>query len=138
MWATFGYEFRRFLRPSHRAADTRDRSIEAFYTNNKALLATLQSLVVGPLPAKRIILIRGTGGVGLSSLLRMFRRFCIKEPHVCVGLTEGTAVVEVLRRLADDLHTSGLRLPRFRRRLKRYDRMQAKAVDNANEQRRHS
>ena len=109
------------------------QSLEAYYTDMEESLDLFRSLVATLMPSKRILVIHGIGGVGKSSLLRMFRLYC-KSARVPVALVSGDdtkSVVEVLRDWAQDLKDDGVVLPTFVKTYDHFRTMLAKAENQA-------
>jgi len=93
-----------------------------FFTDVESLLAYFHEMVVAPTLPKRLLIIHGVGGVGKSSLLRMFRLSC-KEERVLVSLVSGDELktpADVLRHSAEDFTASGAKLPSFSKTWERY------------------
>lgn len=114
-------------------SSTEQNGIEAYYTNTEGLLAAFRALVAAPKLSKRILFIHGVGGVGKSSLLRMFRLHS-KSVHVPTALVSGDdakSVVEILRYWAEDLKADGVALPTFAKTYDRYRAMLAKLDERA-------
>ena len=90
-------------------------------------------LVAAELP-KRILVIHGVGGIGKSSLLRMFRLHC-KSVGVPVALASGDeakSVYAILEDWADDLKADDdVTLATFAKTRQHYRSLQAKAEDKA-------
>ncbi len=102
--------------------------LEAYFTDVESLRAHFMQSIVSDKLDKRILSIHGVGGVGKSSLLRMFRLYC-KRANVPVGLASGDenkANVEVLIRWAEDLQSDKVKLSNFADTLKDYREIQAK------------
>src|SRR5438105_2723379 len=107
--------------------------LEAYFTDVEHLRAVFKALVAAPTLPKRMIVIHGVGGVGKSSLLRMFRLHC-KTEHVPVALSSGDeakSALNVLTRWTDDLRTDSVALPSFSRTYEHYRAVQAKFDEQA-------
>ena len=96
-------------------------------------LHLFRSLVAALAPSKRILVIHGIGGVGKSSLLRMFRLHCKKEcvPVALVSGEDAKSVVEILCNWAEDLMVDGVSLPTFVKTYDHFQRTLAKAENQA-------
>lgn len=111
--------------------------LEAYFTDVEHLRELFKTLVAAPALSKRLLIIHGVGGVGKSSLLRMFRLHC-RRTIVPVGLASGDeakSAVEVLIRWADDLKTDKLQLSTFAKTIGNYQKIQAKVEGQAKEAR---
>ncbi len=110
-----------------------DTSLTKFYTDCEHALQMFKQLVSAMNLPKRLLVIHGVGGVGKSSLLRMFRLHC-RSVHMPVALAtgyEGKSAVEVLSNWADDLKADSVTLPTFAGTLKHYRATQAKVDEQA-------
>ncbi len=114
-----------------------DRELAAYFTDVEHLREWFaQWLTAKELP-KRLLVIYGVGGVGKSSLLRMFRLHC-KTQKVPVALASGDeekSAVDVLARWAEDLRADAVRLPAFDKTFGHYRALQAKVADEAQKSR---
>src|SRR2546422_9214901 len=87
--------------------------LEAYFTDVEHLRDVFKMLVAAPTLPKRLLVVHGVGGVGKSSLLRMFRLHC-KSVHVPIGLASGDeakSAVDVLAAWAADLNADGVKFP---------------------------
>lgn len=104
-----------------------DRELAAYFTDVEHLRQWFaQWLTAKELP-RRLLIIYGVGGVGKSSLLRMFRLRC-KSTHVPVALSSGDeerSTVDILARWAQELDANGVRLAAFTKTFNHYRRLQA-------------
>ncbi len=111
--------------------NSQDLDLEKYFTDVEELRGWFeQALGADKLP-KRLLVIWGVGGIGKSSLLRMFRLQC-KRTKIAVGLASGDeakSAVDVLSRWADDLKADGVNLPTFFKTYEHYRAIQAK-VEN--------
>src|SRR6185436_17094413 len=101
------------------------------FTDAESPRKLFREALVMPKPDHRVLYIQGVGGVGKSSLLRMFRLYC-KIGGIPVGLVSGdeiTSVVDVLYNWADDLKSDGITLPNFVKTSKYYRSIQAKVAE---------
>ena len=108
-----------------------DKELLDYYTNVEHLRETFKALILSPMLEKRLLVIHGVGGVGKSSLLRMFRLHC-KSVNIPIALTSGDeakSALDVLyfktpsgeeRGWVSDLKVDGVRLKKFSATLKRY------------------
>ena len=65
-----------------------DKELAEFFTDVEHLRALFKEYVAAQALPKRLLVIHGVGGVGKSSLLRMFRLHC-KSVNVPVALASG-------------------------------------------------
>jgi putative ribosome biogenesis GTPase RsgA len=65
-----------------------DRELQNYFTDVEHLRELFRQWLVAPTLSKRMLVIHGVGGVGKSSLLRMFRLHC-KSVGVPVALASG-------------------------------------------------
>lgn len=82
-----------------------DLELEKYFTDVEALRDWFDKAIVADTLPKRLLVIWGVGGIGKSSLLRMFRLNC-KTARVPVGLASGDeakSAVDVLTRWGEDL-----------------------------------
>lgn len=90
-----------------------DRELQNYFTDVDHLREMFKQWLAAPALPKRLLIVHGVGGVGKSSLLRMFRLHC-KSVGVPVALASGDeqkSALEVLTRWADDLKADGVALP---------------------------
>ena len=110
-----------------------DNELAQFFTDVEHLRDLFKESVAAPTLTKRLLVIHGVGGVGKSSLLRMFRLHC-KSVNVPVALASGDeakSAVDVLRDWADDLKADGVALPTFAKTFEHYRAIQAKVENEA-------
>lgn len=114
--------------------------LEVYFTDVEDLRELFKTLAAAPTLPKRLLVIHGVGGVGKSSLLRMFRLHC-KRTGVPVALASGDeakSAVDVLGGWAADLRVEGVKLATFSKTAAHYRAIQAKVeeqVRKANEMR---
>ena len=77
-----------------------------------------KAYLAAPELPKRILVIHGVGGIGKSSLLRMFRLHCksVKTPVALASGDEAKSAPAILGDWADDLKADGVILPTFTKR----------------------
>ncbi len=112
-----------------------DKDLSYYFTDVEHLRDAFRQMVAAPTLGKRLFVIWGIGGVGKSSLLRMFRLHC-KGADVPVALASGDeakSVLEVLARWMDDLKAAGVALPSFGKTLEYYRTILARAESEAGE-----
>lgn len=105
--------------------------LEAYFTDVEDLRAYFRQAVEASKLSKRLLIIHGVGGIGKSSLLRMFRLHC-KKAQIPVGLVSGDeakSAVDILSGWADDLKADKVALPSFIKTLAQYRIIQAKVED---------
>jgi tetratricopeptide (TPR) repeat protein len=110
-----------------------DRELQSYFTDVDYLRELFKRWLAAPALPRRMLVIHGVGGVGKSSLLRMFRLHC-KSVGVPVALASGDeqkSALEVLTRWADDLKADGVRLPEFDKTFQQYRAIQAKVENEA-------
>ena len=110
-----------------------DRELQNYFTDVDHLREMFKQWLAAPALPKRLLIVHGVGGVGKSSLLRMFRLHC-KSVGVPVALASGDeqkSALEVLTRWADDLKADGVRLPEFDKTFQQYRAIQAKVENEA-------
>jgi len=110
-----------------------DHELQNYFTDVEHLRGMFKQWLAAPTLPKRLLIVHGVGGVGKSSLLRMFRLHC-KSVGVPVALASGDeqkSAVEVLTRWADDLKADGVRLPEFDKTFQQYRAIQAKVENEA-------
>jgi len=110
-----------------------DRELQSYFTDVEHLRDLFQQWLAAPALPRRMLVIHGVGGVGKSSLLRMFRLHC-KSTRVPVALASGDeqkSAVEVLARWAEDLRADGVRLPGFGQTFQQYRALLARAESEA-------
>lgn len=111
-------------------------SLEAYFTDVDHLQNTFRAALKAETLPKRLLVIHGVGGVGKSSLLRMFRLHA-KRASIPVALASGDqakSVVDVLSDWAADLTKDGVALPTFTKTVERYRAIQAKVEQQAGQQ----
>jgi tetratricopeptide (TPR) repeat protein len=110
-----------------------DRELQTYFTDVEHLRELFKQWLAAPTLPKRMLVIHGVGGVGKSSLLRMFRLHC-KSVGVPVALASGDeqkSALDVLTRWADDLKADGVALPEFGKTFQQYRAIQAKVENEA-------
>jgi tetratricopeptide (TPR) repeat protein len=110
-----------------------DHELQNYFTDVEHLRGMFKQWLAAPTLPKRMLVIHGVGGVGKSSLLRMFRLHC-KSVGVPVALASGDeqkSALDVLTRWADDLKADGVRLPEFDKTFQQYRAVQAKVENEA-------
>lgn len=108
-------------------------TLESYFTNREQLQAEFQALVKEPVLSKRIFILHGIGGVGKSSMLRMFRLYC-RRMGIPVALSSGDeskSLVDILSGWTRDLSTQQIVLHHFSRNLEEYHRIQNKVEEKA-------
>ncbi len=108
-----------------------DKELADYFTDVEELQELFKQYVSEKTLAKRIFVIHGIGGVGKSSLLRMFRRYA-RSHRVPVGLAsadDAKSALDLLVRWDNDIHAGGVILPTFSRAFKRYRALLAKPIE---------
>ena len=109
-------------------------SLESYFTDVELLRGEFEELIVAPTLARRLLIVHGVGGVGKSSLLRMFRLSCRKK-NIPVALSSGDEAksqADILTDWAKDLTLQGIALPTFTRTVNEYRTIQRKVEERAN------
>lgn len=112
-----------------------DKDLLTYFTDVEHLRDKFRQTVAAPTLPKRLFVVWGIGGVGKSSLLRMFRLHC-KEAGAPVALASGDeakSVLDVLARWMDDLKATGVVLSSFGRTLEYYRTILARAESQTGE-----
>jgi hypothetical protein len=110
-----------------------DKDLAWYFTNVDYLRELFKNFVAAPVHPKRIIAIHGVGGVGKSSLLRMFRLYCNSE-NVPVALVSGDyakSAFDVLIYWEEELKENGVTLSSFSSTLEHWRAIQAKVGEQA-------
>lgn len=107
--------------------------LEAYFTDCERLRAEFEMRVATPQFTKRILLIHGVGGVGKSSLLRMFRLYSRNRGHPVALFSgdEAKTQIEILSAWAKELRGEALELPNFTQMLEQYRTIQLKVEQKA-------
>ena len=110
-----------------------ESDLEKFYTNTEHARRVFEQMVTATSPAKRILAIHGLGGVGKSTLLKMYTLTCRKHhiPAALVASEEAPSPVDVLAEWEADLNHDGITLPTFQKTLNHYRAIQAKVEAEA-------
>src|SRR6266567_6248252 len=105
-----------------------DTDLERFYTDSEYALQIFEQLVNAPNLPKRLLVIHGIGGVGKSTLLKMYGFSCRRHriPSALVASEEAPSPVDVLADWAQHLNREGSTLPVFQKTLTHYRAIQAK------------
>jgi tetratricopeptide (TPR) repeat protein len=110
-----------------------DNNLQSYFTDMEHLRDMFKDFVSTEKLPKRLIVFHGVGGVGKSSLLRMFRLHC-KSEKIPVGLASGDdakSVLDVITRWTEDLKEDGIKFPSLSKTLESYRSIQAKVDDQA-------
>lgn len=110
-----------------------DKDLQSYFTDMEYLRDMFKDFVSAEKLPKRLIVLHGVGGVGKSSLLRMFRLHC-KSGKIPVALASGDdakSVLDVITRWTDDLKEDGFKLPSLGKTLETYRAIQAKVDTEA-------
>jgi hypothetical protein len=107
-------------------ADSLTDDFEKLYIGNEYLRDLFANFIASKELPKGILIIHGVGGVGKSSLLRMYRLHC-QRIHVPIAMTSGDeakSAVDVLSNWSSDLTNSGVTLSNFQKSLVHYKTIQ--------------
>lgn len=105
-----------------------DVELARFFTDFDYLQQVFKELVVAPTLRKHILVIHGVGGIGKTSLLRMYRLTC-KGEKIPVALASGDdtkSAIEVLAQWSSDLKDDKVSLRTFSKGYEHYRELQAK------------
>jgi tetratricopeptide (TPR) repeat protein len=108
--------------------NNQDKELAEFFTDVEHLRDAFKNAVAAPILTKRLLVIHGVGGVGKSSLLRMFRLHC-KSVNVPVALASGDdskSALDVLTHWTDDLKADSVAFSSFGKTFEHYREIQAK------------
>lgn len=113
--------------------DPETDDLEKYFTDVEYLRDLFAKFIVSEQLPKRILAIHGVGGVGKSSLLRMFRLHAkgIRVPIALTSAEESKSAVEVLSNWSSDLKADEMTLSNFQKTLVHYKAIQAKVEDQA-------
>ena len=105
-----------------------DQELAEFFTDVEYLREAFNNSVAAPTLTKRLLVIHGVGGVGKSSLLRMFRLHCkgVDVPVALASGDEAKSALDVLTRWTDDLKVDGAAFPVFGKTFEHYREIQAR------------
>ena len=108
-----------------------------YFTDVEDLRDLFKAYLAAPELPKRILVIHGVGGIGKSSLLRMFRLHCkgVGTPVALASGDEAKSVLAILGDWADDLKADGVNIPTFAKTRQHYRTLQARAEEKAQESR---
>src|SRR6266571_4607972 len=108
--------------------DDEDTDLTKFYTNSEHALQVFEQLVTTRNLPKRLLVIHGIGGVGKSTLLKMYMLSCHRQhiPAALVVSEETPSPVDVLAGWAEDLSNTSLMPSTTQNRLTHYRAPQAK------------
>mgnify|MGYP001305425184 CR=1 FL=1 len=87
-----------------------DNDLQSYFTDMEHLRGMFKDFVSADKLPKRLIVFHGVGGVGKSSLLRMFRLHC-KSEKIPVALASGDdakSTLDVITRWMEDLKEDGM------------------------------
>jgi tetratricopeptide (TPR) repeat protein len=114
----------------HQAPHSTDEEsdLEKFYTDSEHARQVFEQLATSTNLPKRILVIHGLGGVGKSTLLKIYALTCRKYhiPAALVASEEAPSPVDVLAEWEADLNHDGITLPTFQKTLNHYRAIQAR------------
>jgi tetratricopeptide (TPR) repeat protein len=110
-----------------------DKDLQSYFTDMEYLRDMFKDFVSTEKLPKRLIVFHGVGGVGKSSLLRMFRLHC-KNEKIPVALASGDdakSVLDIVTRWMEDLKEDGIKFLTLSKTLESYRAVQAKVESEA-------
>ena len=108
-----------------------DNSLQSYFTDMERPRDMFKNFVSAEKLPKRLIVFHGVGGVGKSSLLRMFRLHC-KSENIPVALASGDdakSVLDVITRWTEDFKENGIKFLALSKTLESYRAIEAKVED---------
>jgi tetratricopeptide (TPR) repeat protein len=110
-----------------------DNNLQTYFTDMEYLRGMFTDFVSAQKMSKRLIIFHGVGGVGKSSLLRMFRLHCKSEkiPVALVSADDAKSVFDIIMRWTEDLKEDGVKFSSLSKTLETYRAIQAKVDDQA-------
>jgi len=107
--------------------------LQSYFTDMEHLRDLFKNFVSAEKLPKRLIVFHGVGGVGKSSLLRMFRLHCKGEkiPVALASGDEAKSTLDVITRWMEDLKADGVKFSSLHKTLESYRAVQAKVEDQA-------
>src|SRR5947209_20103388 len=90
-----------------------DINLTQFYTDTEHALQVFEQLVIAPNLPKCLLVVHGIGGVGKSTLLKMYLFSCHSHhlPIALVASEEASSSIDVLAAWAENLSHNGVTLP---------------------------
>lgn len=124
--------FGRQSRPQSQPGDE-DSDLTQFFTDSEHALQVFEQLVMATNLPKRLLVIHGLGGVGKSTLLKMYILTCRRHriPVALVASEEAPSPVDVLAGWSDDLSHDSITLPVLQKTLDHYRAIQTKVEAEA-------
>jgi tetratricopeptide (TPR) repeat protein len=110
-----------------------ENDLQSYFTDMEHLRDMFRNFVSAEKLPKRLIVFHGVGGVGKSSLLRMFRLHC-KSEKIPVALASGDdakSTLDVITHWMEDLKADGVKFSSLHKTLESYRAVQAKVEDQA-------
>lgn len=110
-----------------------DNNLQTYFTDMEYLRGMFTDFVSAQKMSKRLIIFHGVGGVGKSSLLRMFRLHCKSEkiPVALASADDAKSVFDIIMRWTEDLKEDGVKFSALSKTLETYRAIQAKVDDQA-------
>ena len=123
-----GFLRKRFGKQQAPQSTDEESDLEKFYTDSEHARQVFEQLATSANLPRRILVIHGLGGVGKSTLLKMYVLTCRKHhiPAALVASEEAPSPVDVLAEWEADLNHDSITLPTFQKTLNHYRAIQAK------------
>lgn len=105
--------------------------LQYYFTDAEVIRGKFKDTALSSSLIKRLFIIHGVGGIGKTSLLRMFRLYC-KRAHIPVALASGEddkSPIQILSRWQKDLNQDQIVMTGFSKLLEKYLAIQAKVSD---------
>lgn len=105
-----------------------DAKLEQLFTNAEDARRVFEQLIYANQLSKQLLLIHGIGGLGKTTLLKMYSLFCRRHhlPVASVSAEEDSSPAEILTGWADNLKREGVEFSTFYAAKSSYDAIQTK------------
>ena len=107
--------------------------LASFYTNTEQAFQILENVIKAPILTKHLLIVYGLGGVGKSTLLKMYELHLHRRqiPTALISSDEVPSPVDVLADWAEDLSRNTIALSGFQKRLRRFRAIQKQVEERA-------